>query len=228
MHNLPRRKADRDNSDCFEIRGQLCYQSSRDPQVPVSPDPGMNTTSVSLLQRLRQPDDPAAWGRFVHLYTPLLYYWARRVKLPTAEAADLVQEVLLVVVQTMPEFSYDPGRSFRGWLRTVAINKWRERCRRHAAAPPVAESAVLADLADPGGDEVFEEVEYRQQLVRRALLIMQAEFEPTTWKACWEFVVSDRPAADVAAQLGVSVDVVYGAKSRVLRRLRQELDGLLD
>ena len=80
----------------------------------------------------------------------------------------------------------------------------------------------------PPETDPFDEVEYRQQLVRRALQIMQAEFETTTWKACWEFVVSGRPAAEVAAELGVSVDVVYGAKSRVLRRLRQELDGLLD
>jgi RNA polymerase sigma-70 factor, ECF subfamily len=188
----------------------------------------MNTTSVSLLQRLHQLGDQDAWQRFVHLYTPLLYYWARRVGLPEADAADLVQEVLLVVVQKMPDFAYDPGRSFRGWLRTVALNKWRERCRRHAAAPPIAEDESLSGLPGPDGSDAFDEAEYRQQLVRRALVIMKAEFEPTTWKACWEFVVSGRAAAAVAAELSVSVEVVYGAKSRVLRRLRQELDGLLD
>lgn len=188
----------------------------------------MSTTSVSLLQRLHQPGDEQAWQRFVRLYTPLLYYWARRLGLPKADAADIVQEVLLVVVRRMPDFAYDRERSFRGWLRTIAINQWRARCRRHAAAPPVAADATLSDLADPGGGDAFEETEYRQQLVRRALVIMQAEFAPTTWKACWEFVVSGRPAAEVATELGVSVDVVYSAKSRVLRRLRQELDGLLD
>jgi len=187
----------------------------------------MNTTSISLLHRLRQPDDAQAWRRFVHLYSPLLYYWARGVKLPAADAADLVQEVLLVVVEKMPEFAYDPSRSFRGWLRTVTLNKWRERCRRYAVAPP-ADDAALAELSDGSGSDVFAETEYRQWLVRQALEIMQAEFEPTTWKACWETVVAGRPAADVAAELGVSVDVVYGAKSRVLRRLREELEGLWD
>lgn len=74
----------------------------------------MNTTSVSLLGRLRQPGDQESWRRFVHPYSPLLYYWARGVNLPPADAADLVQEVLLIVVERMPEFAYDPSRSFRG------------------------------------------------------------------------------------------------------------------
>jgi RNA polymerase sigma-70 factor (ECF subfamily) len=185
----------------------------------------MNSTSISLLERLRQTGDQEAWQRFVHLYTPLLYYWARRTGLAADETADLVQEVLLILVQKLPEFSYDPQRSFRGWLRTITLNKWRERCRRLSL--PV-DSAGLSDVADPGRLDAFDEAEYRQHLVKQALQVMQAEFEATTWQACREFVVSGRPAADVAAELGVSVDVVYGAKSRVLRRLREELDGLLD
>jgi len=85
------------------------------------------------------------------------------------------------------------------------------------------------DGAESGdATDTLAENEYRHWLVRQALEIMQSEFEPTTWKACWESVVSDRPAAEVAADLNVSVEVVYGAKSRVLRRLREELDGLLD
>ena len=184
-----------------------------------------STTSVSLLGRLRQPEDQEAWRRFVHLYSPLLYYWARGVKLPIADAADLVQDVLLTVVEKMPEFAYDPSQSFRGWLRTITLNKWRERCRRYAAAPPTT-GVDVAELMDGNGTDLFAEDEYHQWLVRQALEIMQAEFEPTTWKACWEAVVGGRSAVDIAAELKVSVDVVYGAKSRVLRRLREELDGL--
>jgi RNA polymerase sigma-70 factor (ECF subfamily) len=187
----------------------------------------MNTTSVSLLLRLRQPDDQDAWRRFVHLYSPLLYHWARGMQLPAADAADLVQEVLVVIVEKIPEFAYDPNRSFRGWLRTVTFNKWRERCRRYKASPPL-DDADLAALAEGNGTDVFAENEYRQWLVRQALNVMQTDFEPTTWKACWESVVAGRAAADVAAELNVSVEVVYGAKSRVLRRLREELAGLWD
>ena len=188
----------------------------------------MNTTSASLLERLCQPGASEAWHRFVHIYTPLLYYWARGAGLPTHDAADLVQEVLVVLLQKLPEFEYDSRKSFRGWLRTIALNKWRERCRRFAARPDQAGDTGLSGVADRDPVAGFAEAEYREQLVRRALQIMQAEFEPTTWKACWEVVVASRPAAEVAAELGVSVDVVYSAKSRVLRRLRKELDGLMD
>jgi RNA polymerase sigma-70 factor (ECF subfamily) len=186
-----------------------------------------NTTSLSLLERLKCPDRQDAWNRFVELYTPLLFYWARSVNLSTTDAADLVQEVLLVVVQKLPEFAYDPSRSFRGWLRIVTLNKYRE-IRRRSRTHTEANEAMLAELASPDHVPAFDEREYRHQLVAQALRIMQNEFEPTTWKACWEFVVSGRPASEVATELQVSVDVVYGAKSRVLRRLREELAGLLD
>lgn len=188
----------------------------------------MNTTSISLLERLHRPEETEAWPRFVRLYTPLLFYWARRAGLKQDDAADLVQEVLTVLVQKLPAFNYEPSKSFRRWLHTITLNKWRERGRRKTLPRSGADDPGVSDVAALSEEEPFDEVEYRQQLVRRALQIMQAEFEPTTWKACWESVVSARPAAEVAAELGVSVDVVYGAKSRVLRRLRQELAGLLD
>jgi RNA polymerase sigma-70 factor (ECF subfamily) len=187
----------------------------------------MFNTSPSLLERLRRPDDQAAWERFVNLYTPLLYHWARRTGLQSSDAADLVQEVFTVLVQKMPAFVYDPDRSFRAWLRTVTLNKWRERRRRRPQQTLAENHPALADLAhpeDPGG---LDETEYREHLTRRALQLMQAEFPPTTWKAAWE-VLSGRPAAEVAAELGVGVAGVYTAKSRVLRRLRQEFVGLLD
>ena len=184
----------------------------------------MYTTSVSLLERLRQPGAEEAWNRLVELYTPLLYYWAGRLGLQAEDAADLVQEVFTVLVQKLPEFRYDPHRSFRGWLRTIALNKWRDRGRRRI--PRAAGQLALEQLADD--DEAFWEAEYRQHLVGRALELMQAEFQPTTWKACWETVVSGRPAAEVARELGLTVDAVYAARSRVLRRLRRELDGLID
>jgi DNA-directed RNA polymerase specialized sigma24 family protein len=94
----------------------------------------MDTTSVSLLERLRRPEPSEAWRRFVELYTPLIYYWSRRVGLQPEECADLVQEVLAVMVQKLPEFQYDPKQGFRGWLRTVTLNKWRENRRRRGIA----------------------------------------------------------------------------------------------
>jgi RNA polymerase sigma-70 factor (ECF subfamily) len=187
----------------------------------------MNTTSVSLIERLRQPGEREAWERLVELYTPLLYYWAYRMGLRDPDASDLVQDVFAVLVEKLPGFDYDQRKSFRGWLRTILANKWRDACRRRAAAPD-ARGGSLSGVAAAEDADPFWEAEYRQHLVGRALELMQAEFQPTTWKACWEVVVGDRPAAEVAAQLGLSVDAVYAAKSRVLRRLRRELEGLLE
>jgi RNA polymerase sigma-70 factor (ECF subfamily) len=181
-------------------------------------------TPASLLERLRQPDQQA-WPRFVQLYTPLLYYWSRRLGLQEPDAADLVQDVLLHLVRKLPEFTCDRNRSFRGWLRAVVLNVWRNR--RRAELPRAADPPDLDEVADSEDSEAFDEVEYRRWLVGRALELMQAEFQATTWKACWEFVVSGRPAAEVAAELGLSVGAVYVAKSRVLNRLRRELLGLL-
>jgi RNA polymerase sigma-70 factor (ECF subfamily) len=188
----------------------------------------MHTTAVSLLQRLRRPDEPAAWARFVELYTPLLYHWARQRQLQTADAADLVQEVFAILVKELPGFRYDQHKSFRNWLRTIAFNKWRELRRRQAARPHTGGDAGLADLAEASCSDTFEEAEYRQRLTARALALMQTEFETATWKAFWECVANDRPAAEVAQELGISKNAVYIAKSRVLARLRQELEGLMD
>jgi RNA polymerase sigma-70 factor (ECF subfamily) len=187
----------------------------------------MNTTPVSLLVRLRQPDSGAAWQRLVELYTPLLFYWARRLGLQDADAADLVQEVFAQLLGQLGSFEPRPGKRFRGWLWTVTANKHRERARRRAARPETV-SADLDETPAPGGGDTTDDAEYQRYLVDRAMQLMQAEFEPATWRACWEFVVNGRPAAAVAAELGLSANAVYLAKSRVLRRLREELDGLLD
>lgn len=184
----------------------------------------MHTTSVSLLERLRQRTDSAAWERLVRLYTPLLMYWGRRLGLQDEDSADLVQDVLVVLMQKLPEFQYQPGKSFRGWMRMVLLNKWRDRPRRAVAAP--LDTAVQP--AAPADSDVLEEREYRLYVLGRALQLMQSDFEAITWTACWESVVCGRPAAEVAKELGISANSVYVAKSRVLDRLRQDLAGLLD
>lgn len=188
--------------------------------------PGMNSTPASLLEQLRYSADGSAWQRFVQLYTPLLHAWAWRAGLQAQDAADLVQEVFLLLLQKLPEFEYRPDQSFRAWLRTVTLNKWREHCRRKpGGGQPLG--TLNNGLADPEATHLFDETEHRHFLVRRALQLMQADFQPATWKACWQLVTTDRPVTEVAAELGLTVKAAYLAKSRVLRRLRQELAGLL-
>lgn len=188
----------------------------------------MTQTPASLLQRLRQPFDPDDWARFVSLYTPLLYAWSRRIGLQEPDAADLVQEVLLKLLRLLPTFAYDRDRSFRRWLRTVTLNTWRNARRQAGKWPRDGLNGDPDAVAVPSELEALWESEYRKHLAARALCVMRADFQPTTWKACWETVVAGRSAAEVAAELGLTVGAVYAAKFRVLNRLRDELEGLLD
>lgn len=187
----------------------------------------MHSTSASLLLRLRQGTGGPDWDRFVRLYTPLLYHWARRAGLQTEDASDLVQDVLTILLRKMPQFEYDGKRSFRSWLRTVTLNQWRDRVKRRATRPlPTTEA--MDDVATADGLARLIDEDYQRALTTRALKLMQSEFRPNTWKACWEHAVEGRPAAEVAAELGMTPTSVYTASSRVLARLRQELDGLLE
>jgi RNA polymerase sigma-70 factor (ECF subfamily) len=186
----------------------------------------MNSTPVSLLERLRRPDDAEAWSRFVLLYAPMLYSWASRLGMQEADAADFVQEIFAVLLRRLPEFHYDPAFRFRGWLRTVTLNLWRDRAKRRPVPQPVGAAAVLDDQRDSDRLEQFIETEHNAFLMRRALDILQADFQPVTWQAFWQVTIDDRPAAEVGESLGLTVSAVYAAKCRVLARLRHELAGL--
>jgi RNA polymerase sigma-70 factor (ECF subfamily) len=194
----------------------------------------MHSTPNSLLIRLCDaprrsggPIDQRAWERFVDLYSPLIYRYARRLEAQEADAFDLMQEVFLHLHQKLPEFRYDQQLSFRNWLRTVLYNKWRDRQRGRTPARAV-DPQLLDDLATPGPGQTLVEDDYRRYLVHRAMELMKTDFEPTTWQAFWETTVHSRPAAEVASQLNLSVAAVYKAASRVRHGLREELSGLLE
>jgi RNA polymerase sigma-70 factor (ECF subfamily) len=185
----------------------------------------MSDSPLTLFNRLRQAPDNQAWTQFVRLYTPLLFGWARNCGESDHDAADLVQEVFVAFLKTLPTLRIDEPGQLRAWLRTVMLNKLRDRKRREVRAEKgLQELRPEAEL--PQGAESFWDTEYYQKLARRALRVMQAEFNPSTWKACWETVVEGRPVANVAQELGITENAVYVAKCRVLRRLRQELSDL--
>jgi RNA polymerase sigma-70 factor (ECF subfamily) len=209
------------------VNGTATVAGRRSTLAAGAEQAAMHTTPVSLLERLREPSNRAAWDRLVELYTPLLYYWARRVGVQQTDAADLVQEVFTILVQKLPEFIYDRTKSFRSWLRTVTLNKWREKQRRDGTRREKGDGA-LSELPGTDSVEALWEAEYRDDLVRRALEVMKSEFQPATWKACWALVIDGRSAAEVATELGLSCGAVRSAKFRVLCRLREELQGLLD
>lgn len=184
----------------------------------------MHTTSGSLLERLRNPKEQDAWNRFTELYTPLLYYWLRRLGLAENDAADLVQEVFVVLVAKLPTFEYRRDGTFRGWLRTLTINKYREVQRRKKL--PIVDG--LMDVAAKEGPSQLEEAEYRHHLVRQLLHILKDEFPPSTWQLFEANVIAGQDPRQVATRFRVGVGTVYAAKSKVLARLREELAGLID
>lgn len=185
----------------------------------------MYTTPPSLLEQIRNPSADRAWERFVSLYTPYLFSLVRRAGVGREEASDVVQDVFLLLTRKMPDFEYNAQLSFRAWLRTMVRNRLHEIGRRRSVSMPFSANEI--DLEDSAEADSVEEREYRSHLIARALEVMQRDFAPTTWKACWEHVVSSRTALEVAAELGISEGAVYVAKFRVLRRLREELNGLL-
>lgn len=183
------------------------------------------TTRVSLLQQLRSKQDSRAWSKFVQLYTPLICHWVDDLRVPKPERNDVVQEVFLVLLGKISTFQYDAKQSFRGWLRTVTINKCRDYFRKQNRLTEPKFVAHL-ELAEASDIDLLTQQQYRDHLAESALLLMQKHFSQTTWKACWEHVANGRSAPEVAAELDISVNAVYLARGRVLQRLRQELQGL--
>jgi RNA polymerase sigma-70 factor (ECF subfamily) len=200
------------------------------PQAKVAPP--ILTTSLTLLHRLREPEAGKAWGRFVDLYTPLLLTWARKIGLQPSDAADLVQELFILLMRRLPTFEYDPTKkNFRGWLRTVCMNEGRRARQKLAERAQQACEPELVNVPTEVELETFLEQEHNAYLVREALrrlTELKNAFAPRTVEICIELVVKQRPVAEVAAQFGVTENAAYIAKFRVLQRLRQELADFLD
>jgi RNA polymerase sigma-70 factor (ECF subfamily) len=194
----------------------------------------MVPTSASLLERLRLQPDDGAWRRLIDLYEPLIRGWLRRHHLQPSDSDDLVQEVLAVLVKEIPAFEHNgrPG-AFRCWLRNITVNClghfWRAGRYRPDAAGGSDWEEHLRQLEDPtsGLSRLWDD-EYNGHFLRKLLTMVEPDFRPTTWQAFRRLVLERVPAATVATELGLSVNAVLIAKSRVLQRLRREGRGLLD
>jgi RNA polymerase sigma-70 factor (ECF subfamily) len=183
-----------------------------------------------LLARIRDPKDGRAWAEFVDLYAPLVYGYARRQGLQDADAADLTQDVLRAVAGAAGRLEYDPGRGrFRGWLFTVVRNKLRNfqtaRGRREQGTGDTAAHERLQQAPAPEVPGDWDR-EYERRLFAWAAERVRGGFAEPTWQAFWRTAVEGQKPRDVAAGLGLSVGAVYVARSRVLARLRKEIDEL--
>lgn len=188
-------------------------------------------TSLTLLERVRQHDQ-ADWGRLVSLYSPLVCQWCLRYQLPAEEVEEIGQEVFLAVARTIHAFRHDrDGDTFRGWLWTITRNKILDRTVPVGGWATGGSDAQrrLQGLPDGDAEEADEQAlaAERALLYRRAVELIESEFESTTRRAFW-LALSGRRPADVAAEVGISTGAVYVAKSRVLKRLREEFGELLE
>jgi RNA polymerase sigma-70 factor (ECF subfamily) len=192
----------------------------------------MIETSVSLLERLRSEPDEARWRRLHDLYLPLIRHWLLRDSTLHDEVDDLVQDVLAVVVRELPQFHRERVGSFRCWLRTITSNRLQAfrqaRERRPKPLPPDSNGSILEQLEDPHStlSRQWDE-EHDRYVVRRLMELIEPQFEPTTLQAFRRVVFDGAKATQVARELGISVNAVLIAKSRVLKRLRQEGEGLI-
>jgi RNA polymerase sigma-70 factor (ECF subfamily) len=193
----------------------------------------LSDTPVSLLERLRLRPDAASWRRLVDLYTPLIRDWLRRQGVQPADVDDLTQDVLGTVARELSHFRHDLRRgAFRRWLRTVTVNRLRNFWRAARVRPAVGGAAfeeAMDRLADPDSDlgRLWDE-EHDRHVVRRLLELIEPEFESSTWRAFRLLVLDGLPARDVATAVGLSINAVRIAKSRVLSRFRREIEGLVD
>jgi RNA polymerase sigma-70 factor (ECF subfamily) len=191
----------------------------------------MNTTSESLLFRLQHsPDgdvDQNAWEKFVQLYTPLMFYWARKVGLQQSDAADLVQDVLGIVFRRLSDFQYEASGSFRGWLRTVTLNKFREKKRKRVTEVNIASNSVLEQISSLQRAESTWDLDYGRMLLLQTMALMEQDFQPETWKALRAIMAEGSTVDQAAEATGVSIWSIYSAKARLMKRLREELKGLL-
>ena len=190
-------------------------------------------TSVSLLDRLSGNPSEGDWRRMVDLYQPLLRSWCLRAAVPETDADDLIQDTLTVVVREVERFDRRHPGAFRAWLRGILANRLRNYFRSRTTRPVAPGTSDflsrLDELEAPDSALSREwDLDHDRHVAARAMQLVQTDFTPATWQAFRRLVLDEAATGDVAAELGLSENAVLLAKSRVLKRLREELRGLVE
>ncbi len=191
-----------------------------------------SATRLSLISRIRQ-DDGAAWNELVDLYSPLVAFWCQRRGVPESEISDLEQEVFFAVSRSIDGYQpTDSSGSFRAWLWGLSRHKIIDALRRRQRFPSAAGGSTALRVIRETPDEnlpeqldlsdVLERAEFAV-VVRRALEQVRSEFEPRSWQAFWRTTIDGMTVATVSQELDMSEATVRQHRSRILRRLRQQL-----
>jgi RNA polymerase sigma-70 factor, ECF subfamily len=190
-------------------------------------------TPISLLQRLRRNPHEEDWRRLIDVYSPLIKRWLLGFGMSQADADDLSQDVLQAMLREVANFQHN-GHSgaFRRWLRTTMVHRlkgfWRNR-KTEAQLNGWDAEKILVRMEDPNSDpNLFWDLEHDRFVVHKLLQLVETQFSSTTWKAFCRQLLDGCSAGSVADELGISVNAVLIAKSRVLQALRHEAKGLVE
>ena len=189
----------------------------------------MLTTQLSLIHRLSNPDDNEAWLVFVGIYYPVIVNSLKAKGLQLADAEDVTQQVLVSVARALSARPHDPDRAkFRTWLEHITRNAAINAMQRVRKDRPVGgtDCQIAMQELPSLDDESLLEQEHRRQLMRVAAQAVESEFEPETWQAFWRTAVLGESIEHVALQLGKQAGSIYAARSRVMKRLRKEIEQL--
>ncbi|MEZ6141423.1 MAG: sigma-70 family RNA polymerase sigma factor [Zavarzinella sp.] len=184
-----------------------------------------NATSLTLIEKVRAADQNA-WHRIVLIYSPLLFHWGQRARIESSSIQDIVQEVWQAVWKKIGSFERTTeSGSFRAWLWTITRNRIIDHCRKKANQHEIALTEHVLNLNQllPETEPEEENEAVDQGIIHRTLEMIREDFNEATWKAFWRTTIDGISAADAGAELGMNANAVYQAKSRVLRRLREEL-----
>lgn len=199
----------------------------------VKQDGAHGQSTPSSLIGLLEGKNPEGWSRFVQLYSPLIYFWCRNRGLQHADALDLQQNVFRAAVQNFENFHHDrQGDTLRGWLRTITRHKICDWARKKSKEPENLDNAEIQKIVEIAessvhGEFLPETPDEELLLQRQAVEIVLQAQDPVKQQAFRMLVIDGRTAADVASELGLTRNTVYLVKSKILKRIREEFEGLI-
>jgi RNA polymerase sigma-70 factor (ECF subfamily) len=184
-------------------------------------------TRLSLLAGIQSPENHVAWDEFVVVYRPVIYRMARRRGLQDADAQDLTQEVFIRIAKAIEHYEPRTDIRFRHWLRRVARNAIVTALARPARLAELSDQDLEHLPADTQGDAYTAEelaAEWRREQFLRAAAVVRSDVNAETWQAFELTVIQEQSCEAAATALGKSVGTIYAARSRIMKRLREQIE----
>jgi RNA polymerase sigma-70 factor, ECF subfamily len=187
----------------------------------------MDTTRVSLLLRIKDRQDGAAWREFDDVYRPMLRRFALTYGADATEADDVVQHCMTAIHEHIDRFEYDPSKGrFKGWLKTLVNNRIRNLIRkRKERIAMTGEFAGVTANADDDPEAIFERI-WMDEHLKHALKLVSREVEEKTFNAFVDYVIRERPVEEICAEHGLNANQVHKSKYRLTKKLAEKMAAL--